>query len=245
MSRQTSVEVLVVGDGVAGRTAAIFTARHGLDTLVVGPGTSLLRRNAHLENFPGFPAGVDARRLLALIGEQLERAGAARLETRVTRLVRADGGFAAETADGDRIEAGRVVVATKNEVDYLEALEVDVVRRGSKAFLDVDDRGRTGVDGLYAAGRLAGRPHQAIVAAGNGATVAVTLLEDGDEPFYHDWVAPAGYFSGRGREVPPGCEEIDDVARREREAAGRARLLEAFAGDPPGEPEQHPSVAPD
>ena len=73
-----TVDVLVVGGGPAGLAAATFTARNGLSTLVVARGDSILRRNAHLENFPGFPAGVDARLLLSLMGEGAERAGAAR-----------------------------------------------------------------------------------------------------------------------------------------------------------------------
>lgn len=49
--------IAVVGGGVAG----VFTARHGLETTIYDAGDSLLRRNAHLENFPGFPLGINAR----------------------------------------------------------------------------------------------------------------------------------------------------------------------------------------
>jgi len=77
-----SRDVVVVGGGVAGLSTAVFTARQGLDALVVDPGESILRRNAHLENFPGFQLGVDPRRLLDLLAEQA--AGADRLDGRVT-----------------------------------------------------------------------------------------------------------------------------------------------------------------
>ncbi len=106
-----------------------------------------------------------------------------------------------------------------------------------------DDRGRTGVEGLYAAGRLAQKPHQAVVAAGHGAKVAVTVLEDLDRPFYHDWVVPERYFTGRDRDVPPGCEEIDAHERMRRERRAIEYLRDRF-DDPPGDPpRQHPSVA--
>ncbi|TKX86003.1 FAD-dependent oxidoreductase, partial [Halorubrum sp. SS5] len=251
-------DVVVVGGGVAGLSAAVYTARQGLDTLVVDPGGSILRRNARLENFPGFPLGVDARRLLDLLGEQAETGGADRLDARVTRVALADGEpdaadgdaadadgdarFAVTTDDGDRFGARHVVAATKNEVGYLEDLDgVDIVDRG-KAYVDADERGRTGVDGLYAAGRLARKPHQAAVCAGHGAEVAVTLLEAADVPFYHDWVAPEGYFTDRDREVPPGCEEIDAAEREAREAAALDAARDRFAEPHPDPQETHPSL---
>jgi thioredoxin reductase len=238
-------DVLVVGGGVAGLSAAVFTARADLDTLVLDSGDSIVRRNAHLENYPGFPAGVNARLLLDLLGEQAERAGCERREAEVERVEVADDGFAAETTDGDRYDAAYVVAATKNTTDYLDAIDgVGIIDRG-KAFVDTDERGRTGVDGLYAAGRLAEKPYQAVINAGHGAEVAVTLLEDDDRPFYHDWVAPEGYFTDRGREVPPGCEEIDDEERRRRETESLEVMREFFAERHPDEQVTHPSVRDD
>ncbi len=245
MSTTVPSDVVVVGGGVAGLSAATFTARHGLTTLVVDAGDSILRRNAHVENFPGFPAGVNPRQLLDLMGEQAERAGAEILRGVVERVERTDEGFAVETADGDRFRTEYVVAATKNTTDYLAGIEgVGIVDRG-KAFVDVDERGRTGIDGLYAAGRLAEKPHQAIVCAGHGAEVAVTLLEDDDRPFYHDWVAPDGYFTDRGRDLPPGCEEIDGETRRERESRSLDVMRDRFAEPHPDDQVTHPSLRED
>ena len=237
-------DTVVVGGGPAGCSTATFTARHGLDTLVVGSGESILRRNAHLENFPGFPAGVNARQLLDLLAEQAEAAGCERVEDTVVCVKEADdgSGFAIETAAGDRYRTEYVVAATKNEVGYLDGVNgVGIIERG-KAFVDVDERGRTGVEGLYAAGRLAEKPHQAIVCAGHGAEVGVTILEDDDRPFYHDWVAPEGYFTDRGRDLPPGCEEIDDDERRAREDTSLEVMRDRFAEPHPDEQETHPSL---
>ena len=267
MSEDQSYDVIIVGGGVAGRSAGVYAARHGLDTAILDAGGSILRRNARLENYPGFPAGVDARLLLESMRDQVEDAGGEFREAEVTAVRRAEdagsfdadaggavtgddietvgGRFVVETADGERYRATHVVVATKNATDYLDPLDgVDLVDRG-KTFVATDERGRTGVEGLYAAGRLAGKPHQAVVAAGHGAEVAVTLLEDDDRPFYHDWVAPKGYFTGRGREVPPGCEEIGDEERRRREDESRSVMREYFDEPHPDEPENHPSVVSD
>ena len=235
-------DVVVVGGGVAGRSAAIFTARHDFETLVLDTGNSLLRRNSHLENYPGFPAGVNSRLLLDLMAEQADRVGAEFRESEVTRVAKSGEGFEIETTDCGRVRSTYVIAATKNEVSYLEETEgVGVLDRG-KAYIDSDERGRTGVEGLYVAGRLAEKPHQTIICAGHGAEVAVTLLEDADVGFYHDWVAPEGYFTGRDREVPPGCEEIDESSRRRREDESLAVFKEFIDEPHPEEPEQHPNV---
>jgi len=237
-----SSDVLVVGGGVAGLSAATFTARHDLDTLVVDAGNSILRRNAHLENFPGFPAGVNGRQLLDLLREQATAAGCRHETAAVTTVEPTDEGFVVETDAGDRYRATYVVAATKNVVDYLKDVDgVGIVDRGT-AFVDTDERGRTGVDGLYAAGRLAEKPHQAAVCAGHGAEVGVTILEDDDRPFYHDWVAPDGYFTDRGRDLPPGCEEIDDRERAHREAASLEAMRDRFDEPHPDDQVTHPSL---
>ncbi|MEF8857183.1 MAG: FAD-dependent oxidoreductase [Haloplanus sp.] len=252
MSAETTYDVCIVGGGVAGLSAATFTARHGLETLVLDAGESILRRNAHLENFPGFPAGVNARLLLELMGDQADRAGAERRDAEVTRVGRAgdengtspgeeNSRFVVETADIGRYRTEYVVAATKNAVDYLDVDGVGVIDRG-KSFVDVDEGGRTGVDGLYAAGRLAEKPHQTVVCAGHGAEVAVALLEDADRPFYHDWVTPEGYFTDRGRDLPPGCEEIDADERDRRERESLDAMAAYFAEPHPDEQETHPSL---
>lgn len=158
-------EVLVIGGGVAGLTAGLFTARAGLDTLVVDDGGSILRRNAHVANFPGFPAGVNPRLLLDMLGAQATRNGCDRAAARVTDLRRiddADGGdarFLARTADGDAYAAERAIAASWADADYLDGIGVDGRSAGSKRFLEADADGRTNVEGLYAAGRLAERYH--------------------------------------------------------------------------------------
>jgi thioredoxin reductase (NADPH) len=242
MTNTTDHDVLIIGSGPAGLSAGIFTGRAGLDTLIVNDGNPILRRNAHLENYPGFPAGVNSRLLLDMMGDQAERAGCQRREARIVALTPTDDGFVAETATDETLTATYVIAATKNTVDFLAEIDdVEIIERG-KPFVETDDRGWTGVPGLYAAGRLALQPYQTIIVAGHGASVGVAVIEDSDVPFYHDWVAPEGYFTGRDREVPPGCEEIDAEERQRREREALDVMQEYFAEPHPDEPIQHPSV---
>jgi thioredoxin reductase len=247
MSPETR-DVCIVGAGPAGLTAGIFTARAGLDTLVLDGGDPILERNAHLENVPGFPAGVNARRFLDLTREQAERNDCQIRPGTVEGLQQAASGrFELECVDtegeDERLVADYVICTSWAETGYLDDIEgVGLIDRGSKTYVDVDDCGQTGVDGLYAAGRVAERHHQTVVAAGDGASAALAVVDDSEVPFYHDWVAPEGYFTDRGRDVPPGCEEIGDEERERREQEAREVMQAHFADPHPEGPTQHPSV---
>jgi hypothetical protein len=82
--------------------------------------------------------------------------------------------------------------------------------------LVTDDEGRTTTDGVYAAGRITGERHQAIVNAGSGANAGLTLVEDANPDFYNDWVVPEGYYESYEMDVPVGVEEIGHEERRRR-----------------------------
>ncbi len=238
-----TVDVCIVGAGPAGLTAGIFTARAGLDTVILQSGEPILRRNAHLENFPGFPAGVSARLLLDMMEDQADRNDCERRERTVTRVTETDDHLLVDTEENDAFRTPYVICTSWADTAYLSEIDdLGLTKRGSKTYIDVEDDGSTGVDGLYAAGRIAGEPHQTIVAAGDGARVALTVIHDSDVPFYHDWVVPENYFTGRGRDVPPGCEEIDDEERKQREEESLAVMQEYFRERHPDAPTQHPSV---
>jgi thioredoxin reductase (NADPH) len=242
MAETTRYDVGIVGGGVAGLTAGIFTARHNLETVVISDRQSILRRNSHLENYPGFPVGVNARLLLDMMADQAEHWGCTSYEDTVTRIESTDSGFSIVTAAGEKYSAEFVIAATKNTTGYLRDIEgVELIDQGEH-FVATDVRGRTGVKGLYAAGRLAGKPHQAIIAAGHGAEVAVTLLEEHQQGFFHDWIVPDQYFSGRGIDIPPGCEEITDEEYRQRERKSMNVMQDYFSEPHPDEPEQYPKI---
>lgn len=236
-------DVTIIGGGPAGLTAGVFTARAGLDTLILQADEPILRRNAHLENIPGFPAGINARRFLDMTREQATRNGCDYRDATVTRVDPIADGMQIETEEAT-IDSKFVICCSWSDSTYLSHLDgVGLTTRGSKTYVAVEENGETGVEGLYAAGRIAGKRHQTVVSAGDGANVALEVIEASEIPFYHDWVAPEGYFTGRGREIPPGCEEIDDEERQKREKEAMELMQDRFSEHHPEPPTQHPNVS--
>ncbi|MFB6121778.1 MAG: FAD-dependent oxidoreductase [Halobacteriaceae archaeon] len=177
-------EVAVVGGGPAGAATAVFTARAGLDTAVFDRGRSSLRQCAHLENYPGFPAGIDVETFYDLLHDHLETAGADLLAEMVTGVERADGGFRVETGEGRVVHARRVVAATRYDGEYLRGLDDEdamFVESDGESYFDrsyADPDGTTPVEGLYVASPADPTSQQAIMAAGRGARVGRVVAGD-------------------------------------------------------------------
>jgi thioredoxin reductase (NADPH) len=106
-------QVVIIGTGCAGLTAAIYTARANLSPLVLTgtmPG-GLLTTTSIVENFPGFPEGIDGFQLMQNLQKQAERFGA-RVKFGNLDSVDFSGQPLKLIVDGDPLETRTVIVAT-------------------------------------------------------------------------------------------------------------------------------------
>lgn len=107
----TSADVLIVGAGPAGLTAATYLGRFRRSVLVADGGAPRASWIPVSHNMPGFPAGITGDAILARMREQTLEYGAAIEEGRVERLTRVGGLFAA-TLNGRTVTARAVLMAT-------------------------------------------------------------------------------------------------------------------------------------
>ena len=106
-------KVVIIGSGCAGWTAALYTARANLQPLVLmgaQPG-GLLTTTSIVENFPGFPEGVDGFELMSRMQKQAERFGAKKSFGAVEKVDFSKSPFEL-MVDGEKVEAETVIIAT-------------------------------------------------------------------------------------------------------------------------------------
>lgn len=177
-------DVIIIGDGPAGLSAALFLAKRDLDVDVFGPDNTPMHK-AMLYNYLGIPemTGTEFQKVAR---EQVEGFGANLHDAKISSAEQTDDGFAVQTTEGDTFEAPYVILATSNK-GLMDGLDLD--RDGGT--VEVDRSGRTNIDGAYAVGwATRAQKIQAIISAGDGAAAALDILsqEAGEE--VHDFDVP-------------------------------------------------------
>ena len=108
-------KLVIIGSGPAGLTAAVYASRANLNPLLLAgtlPG-GLLTQTSEVENFPGFPEGINGFELMMQMQQQAEKFGARIEIATVTDILLTDGGVQILTLDnGQEIQTRALIVAT-------------------------------------------------------------------------------------------------------------------------------------
>ena len=114
-------KLLIIGSGPAGYTAGVYAGRAGIEPVLIEgiqPGGQLTT-TTEVENFPGFPEGIDANELMENMRQQAERFGTKILNNIVTKADLGVKPFKVWLDDGEEIEADTVIIATGASAKYL------------------------------------------------------------------------------------------------------------------------------
>jgi thioredoxin reductase (NADPH) len=178
-------QVAIVGGGAAGLSAALFTAKNGLDTTVFDTDGTWLH-SAHLFNYPGI-GSVDGTAYIETLRSQVDSFGVERHEAEVTGVEATDGGFSVTTEDGDH-DADYVVLATGADRDLATSLGCAL---DDEDVVEVDVTMETSVTDAYATGAMVrAEEWQAVISAGDGAAAALNILTKERGEHFHDFDTP-------------------------------------------------------
>lgn len=118
---QTTSNCVIIGGGPAGYTAAVYASRANLSPILfegMQPGGQLTT-TTEVENFPGFPAGIQGPDLVAEMRKQAEKFGAEIITETVASVDFSNHPFSIFLTDGREIKAKSVIIATGASARYL------------------------------------------------------------------------------------------------------------------------------
>jgi thioredoxin reductase (NADPH) len=179
------MDVVIIGDGPGGLSAALFLAKNGMSTVVYGQDKTamhwaLLRNYLGVEEISGTDFQLLARKQVTGFGARVE-------DRHVNTAKQVDGAFRVTLDGGETVDARYLILSEGKSPKLAQQLGV----RFDGATAVTDKSGQTSVPGVYAVGRLA-RPgrSQAIISAGDGAVVALDILSKEKGQDVVDWDSP-------------------------------------------------------
>lgn len=130
MAEEKKVRVLIIGSGPAGYTAGIYASRANLNPLIYEgnqPGGQLTQ-TTEIENFPGYPEGIQGPEMMEQIRQQALRFGAVIESKTITEVDFSKRPFRCVDEDGETIYADTVIVSTGASAKYLGLPDEDKYR---------------------------------------------------------------------------------------------------------------------
>jgi thioredoxin reductase (NADPH) len=104
-------DVVIIGGGPAGLSAALYAGRDKLSTLIIEKGImgGLITETEKIDNYPGFPEGLSGFDLTDKMHQQAAKYGVQELSAEVTAVERSGKGFVVKTTDGDHAARALIV----------------------------------------------------------------------------------------------------------------------------------------
>ena len=182
------VDILIIGAGPAGASAAIFAAKSGKKTILIDNEKSMTKR-AWLENHYGINE-ISGPDLVDTGIKQAIKYGAELITDTVINIVSSGEGYKVET-ETQEYQAKHVIFSTGVATDLAEKVGLKLIPGTEpriKTIIEVDQEGRTNKKGIWAAGTIAGVSVHTIVTAGHGAAVAINIISElnGERYVDHD-----------------------------------------------------------
>jgi thioredoxin reductase len=177
--------VIVVGGGPAGLSAALFTAKNGLETAVFDTDETWMHK-AHLFNYPGI-GSVDGDDYMGILRDQADDFGVERHQGAAVEDIASDGDGFTVTAE-DEHNSEYLVLATGANRDLAEDLGCEFTDEGT---VEVDVTMETSVGDAYATGAMVrAEEWQTVISAGDGAAAALNILTKEKGEHFHDFDTP-------------------------------------------------------
>ena len=139
---ETTYDVLILGGGPAGLSAAIYTSRANLKTMIIAgfPAGGQLMLTSDVENYPGFPQGVLGPQLIEVFRKQALRFGSEVIDENVVE-ISGDykSGFMVKTNSGSTYLGKSVIIATGASAKWLPLESVErLIGKGVSACATCD-----------------------------------------------------------------------------------------------------------
>lgn len=181
-----AVDVVIVGDGPGGLSAALFLARAGKQVVVYGQDKTAMHA-AMLNNYLGIQqiTGTDFQKVARA---QVEQSGARVVDDHVTAVAQQGDTFQVSLEGGEPTQCSHLILSEGKSPKLAQMLGIDWDEASG---VSTDVHGLTSVARVYAVGRQV-RPgrSQAIISAGDGAAAAIDILSREQGEAVTDWDSP-------------------------------------------------------
>lgn len=172
-------QLVIIGQGPAGISAALYAVRGGADVTVIANGAGALARAGLIQNYYGFEDGISGRELIEAGVRQAEKLGVRMVRGELFGIEYGEEGFAVKTSAGT-LEAGAAVIACGTQRNTPPIAGIDAFDGRGVSYCAVCDafffRGKK--VGVVGSGAYAASEYEAL----KGVIQDVTALTNGEAP---------------------------------------------------------------